>query len=249
MTIPADPPQLSFVAFPDLENASDEGLLAMGGDLSSSTLLSAYAQGIFPWYNQGQPILWWSPDPRLVLYPNKLKISRSLAKTIRQQRFRLSCDVAFDDVIEHCALRGQLKPFSAQPETWITVEMKQAYQTLRQLGYAHSIEVWQDHRLVGGLYGVVLGKLFFGESMFSTVSDASKVALCGLCSWLIKKNFELVDCQVSSDHLLSLGAEEVHRSEFVKPLSQIDLQQPSKDFSTGFQSWMTVDHLLQRTSN
>ncbi|MFT5572897.1 MAG: leucyl/phenylalanyl-tRNA--protein transferase [Cryomorphaceae bacterium] len=226
---------VEFVSFPEVSNANDDGLLAMGGDLSLDTLVSAYAQGIFPWFNDDQPILWWSPDPRLVLYPDKVKISRSLRKIIRQQHFSVSCNQAFEHVIKACALRGPEVPFATPPDTWITDSMHHAYLKLHQQSYAHSIEVWQDNELVGGVYGVALGNVFFGESMFSRVSNASKVGLVTLCHWLAKKEFVVVDCQVASDHLFSMGAQEIARSTFLQHLESIVVEQPSINFAADFE--------------
>lgn len=227
---------VDFVSFPPLSSATEDGLLAMGGELNVDTLVSAYSQGIFPWFNHDQPILWWSPDPRLVLYPSEMKISRSLRKVLRQNKFSLSCDQAFAEVIKGCALRGSSKPFVPAPETWITKNMHTAYVELYRRGYAHSIEVWLGGKLVGGLYGVVLGKVFFGESMFSEVSNASKVALAALCRWLQQREFAVIDCQVASDHLFTLGAREIPRDDFMQHLQNIDIGQTSRDFSDGFES-------------
>jgi leucyl/phenylalanyl-tRNA--protein transferase len=201
--------------FPDVNYASEDGLLALGGDLSPERLLVAYRKGIFPWYNPGEPILWWSPNPRCVLFPNKFRPSKSLQKSIRRQKFRFSVDQAFKHVIRQCAA-----PRAAGPGTWITADMMHAYIELHKRGYAHSVETWQQDKLVGGLYGIALGKIFFGESMFSTVSDSSKAALDYLVSSLVSMDYHLIDCQITSPHLLSLGAEEISRSEFV---NQLDL--------------------------
>jgi leucyl/phenylalanyl-tRNA--protein transferase len=225
---------VKFVSFPHVNNANDDGLLAMGGDLTLDTLVSAYAQGVFPWFNDDQPILWWSPDPRLVLYPDEVKISRSLRKTIRQKRFSLSCNQAFERVIKACALRGPEVPFATPPDTWITDSMHHAYLKLHRQSYAHSIEVWQDKELVGGIYGVALGNVFFGESMFSSVNNASKVGLVALCHWLKTKGFAVVDCQVASNHLFSMGAQEIPRSTFIQYLESINLEQALPDFATDF---------------
>lgn len=221
---------INFIRFPDVSNSNEDGLLAMGGDLDLNTLVSAYAQGIFPWFNDDQPVLWWSPDPRMVLYPNEVKISRSLRKTINKKHLRVTCNQAFDQVIEACALRGEQNPLLINEDTWITEDMQSAYLQLHKFGYAHSIEVWQNKDLVGGLYGVSLGKVFFGESMFSRVSDASKVAFVSLAQSLAEQGFSIIDCQVSSDHLLTLGAREIPRSEFLKHLQHIDIHQPNLDF-------------------
>ncbi len=201
--------------FPPPELAEESGLLAVGGDLSPQRLLAAYAAGIFPWFSEGQPLLWWSPDPRLVLYPERLHRSRSLQKTLRRQRFTVTFDTAFAQVIHACATvqRGS--------GTWITHGMQRAYQRLHALGYAHSVECWstsESPSLVGGLYGVALGGCFFGESMFSHVPDASKVALVALVDRLQTAGCRLIDCQMSTDHLLSLGACEIPRREFLRQL-------------------------------
>lgn len=232
---------VNYVAFPKVSHANQDGLLAMGGDLSVDTLVSAYAQGIFPWFNQGQPILWWSPDPRMVLYPEQVKVSRSLAKVIRSQRFSVSCNRAFASVIEGCALRGltqQQTGAHATQDTWITESMHQAYLALHQRHYAHSIEVWSEGELVGGLYGVALGKVFFGESMFSAQSNASKVALVALCRLLSAKQFKVIDCQVASDHLFSLGAQEISRDAFIQELAHIDIASADQDFAQQFEQVM-----------
>ena len=191
------------------------GLLAVGGDLSPARLLNAYRQGIFPWYSDGQPILWWSPAPRAVLFPEQLKIRRSLRKRLRNGGFQLSLDSAFGEVIKACSAARQ-----HQDGTWITAEMKQAYMHLHRLGFAHSVEVWLDGKLVGGLYGVSMGKVFFGESMFSKERDASKVALVYLVRQLLAWEFALIDCQVGSAHLASLGACEIPRERFLELLDQ-----------------------------
>ena len=225
---------INYVRFPSLDNANEDGLLAMGGELNTDTLVSAYSQGIFPWFNRDQPVLWWSPDPRTVLFPNQVRISRSLAKTIRQRRFDVTCDQAFEQVINGCAIRGIDKPLDSEAETWITDQMQIAYLELHQNGYAHSIEVWRDQQLVGGLYGVVLGKLFFGESMFSLQADASKVALVKLCQWLDSQSFSLIDCQIYNDHLNSMGAIEISRAHFIRHLDGIDVNQPTLSFAKGF---------------
>ena len=190
-----------------------DGLLAIGGDLSSERLLQAYSNGIFPWFNEGQPILWWSPDPRCVLEPNDLKISRSLRKRIRKNEYRISYNQAFTEVLEGCAASRK-----GVNETWITSDIKLAYITLHQQGYAHSVECWHEGKLVGGLYGVAIGKVFFGESMFSRRTDASKVALVHLTQQLLKKEFRLIDCQVHSSHLQTLGAKPIKRDFFIQIL-------------------------------
>ncbi len=197
--------------FPPVERAEIEpnGLLAIGGDLSPTRLLNAYRSGIFPWYSDDQPILWWSPDPRLVLFPDNIKISRSLRKSLRNRAFEIRFDSAFEQVISSCSA-----PRTGQNGTWITPEMNAAYIELHRQGYAHSVEIWQHRRLVGGLYGLAIGRVFFGESMFSKERDASKSALVCLSRLLSKLKFRLIDCQVSTPHLLSMGAEEITRAAF-----------------------------------
>lgn len=203
--------------FPPVELASPEGLLAVGGDLRAERLLEAYRHGIFPWYNPDQPILWWSPDPRAVLFPSKLRVSRSLGKTLRQNKFEVTLDKAFREIISSCALPRSERVGHG---TWITPEMIEAYCVLHERGLAHSVEAWKDGKLVGGLYGVALGGAFFGESMFSRVTDASKVAFVQLVRQLELWGFVLVDCQLPSAHLSSLGAEEIRRSDFMERLEQ-----------------------------
>ena len=207
--------------FPNVELALTEpdGLLAVGGDLSVERLTSAYQQGIFPWYSEGQPILWWSPDPRMVLQPRDIKISRSLAKTIRNKTFNVTFDTHFRNVITACS-ESRLEKGKLQDETWILDEMIEAYVKLHEAGYAHSVECWQDDKLVGGLYGVAIGKVFFGESMFSRVSDASKVAFVTLAQQLEQWGFKLIDCQVYTSHLESLGASMITRKNFLIALKQ-----------------------------
>jgi len=210
---PGDPPD----AFPPVETAltDPDGLLCVGGDLSPTRLLAAYRRGIFPWFSEGQPILWWSPDPRTVLYPAEFKVSRSLAKTIRNRGFSVSVDRAFADVMAHCA-DERLRPEG----TWISPQMRAAYQRLHELGLAHSYETWDGDRLVGGLYGVELGQVFFGESMFSLERDASKVALAALVRAMHERNGRLIDCQVASAHLETLGARSIPRRQFVRELAE-----------------------------
>ncbi len=200
--------------FPSVEQASEDGLLAAGGDLSPERLQCAYSLGIFPWFEEGQPILWWSPDPRCVLYPNQFKTSRSMRKTIQRASFRVSYDLAFESVIRACAA-----PRDEQAGTWITSGMSQAYCALHELGCAHSVEVWQGDELVGGLYGVSLGRVFYGESMFSRVSEASKFALKCLCERLAARHYQLIDCQLESEHLLSLGAQTIPRARFIEEMN------------------------------
>ncbi len=203
--------------FPDVERALKEpdGLLAIGGDLSVPRLLEAYRRGIFPWYGSGQPILWWSPDPRLVLRPGDLRISRSLTKTLRKAVFRVTMDSDFAAVVEGCAA-----PRRADSGTWITDAMKAAYIELHRQGYAHSVECWHEGRLVGGLYGVSIGRVFFGESMFTRMSDASKVALVQLARQLERWDFPVIDCQVYTPHLEDLGATSMSRLDFTRTLER-----------------------------
>lgn len=204
--------------FPALERAlrQPNGLLAAGGDLSASRLLDAYRRGIFPWYSEGEPILWWSPDPRMVLFPGELKISRSLGKTLRKGTFTVTADRAFSDIIDACGA-----PRRDQPGTWITREMRQAYNCLHREGYAHSIETWRNEDLAGGLYGVAIGRVFFGESMFARETDASKVALVALVRQIERWGFGIIDCQMNTAHLASLGAREISRSEFARLLADL----------------------------
>lgn len=201
--------------FPPVELASPEGLLAIGGDLCSERLLEAYRHGIFPWYSGGQPILWWSPDPRAVLLPAQLKISRSLKQTLRRDRFHVTLDTDFAGVIRACAEPRARNP---QDGTWITPEMIDAYCHLHEQGFAHSVEVWAGDNLAGGLYGVALGGAFFGESMFSRRSDASKVALAYLARQLDAWRFVQIDCQLPSPHLMNLGAITIRRRDFLRLL-------------------------------
>jgi leucyl/phenylalanyl-tRNA--protein transferase len=204
-------------SFPPVELASPEGLLAIGGDLQAERLLEAYRHGIFPWYNDDQPILWWSPDPRATLFPDQLHISKSLRKALRKQPYKVTFDYAFREVIAACA--GP-RPKQEPAGTWILDEMIEAYCQLHERGYAHSVEVWDQDQLVGGLYGVALGRAFFGESMFSHRTDASKIALVYLAHQLDQWQFELIDCQVSSGHITSLGAQDIRRDEFMSRLNK-----------------------------
>ncbi len=216
--------------FPDVSLALHEpdGLLAVGGDLSPERLQAAYRHGIFPWYNHDQPILWWAPDPRAVLFPEHLKISRSLQKTLRKRSFTITTDKVFSEVVEACSgPRVNEADSNEEPGTWITPEMKQAYKQLHEMGVAHSVECWLDEKLVGGLYGVALGQVFFGESMFTRVTDASKVTFVHLVKQLTLWNFKLIDCQIYSAHLESLGAESIRREQFIHLLDQY-CEEPGK---------------------
>jgi leucyl/phenylalanyl-tRNA---protein transferase len=214
----------SNTAFPPVEFASPEGLLAVGGDLGVERLLEAYRRGIFPWYSEGQPILWWSPDPRAVLIPDEMKLSHSLRKTLRSGRFRVTFDTRFREVVQACAEPRRQNPTTG---TWITAQMVEAYCQLHERGYAHSVEAWHDDQLAGGLYGVALGGAFFGESMFTRVSNASKAAFAALVRDIRGWGFSLIDCQVSSAHLQTLGARDIPRREFLRRLADA-LRQPDR---------------------
>ena len=204
--------------FPPVEAAlrNPNGLLCAGADLSVPRLLTAYRNGIFPWYSGDEPILWWSPDPRMVLFCDELKVSRSLAKNLRNKGFELRIDSAFSRVIKACA-----EPRKNEPGTWIGKEMQAAYGALHRAGHAHSFETWQEDRLVGGLYGVAIGRAFFGESMFSRATDASKVALVGLVTTLRARGFPMIDCQQRTPLLASLGAREIPRRQFLRRLAAL----------------------------
>lgn len=202
------------LVFPDVEQANKEGLLAVGGDLSPERLLLAYKNGIFPWFNEDSLILWWSPDPRMVLFPEQIRVSKSMRKVLRDQTFRLTKNTCFERVMEYCATVKR----EQQEGTWITKEMRDAYLSLHDRGIAKSYEVWEDDTLVGGLYGVDLGTIFCGESMFSLKTNASKFAFIKLAEDLKERNYQLIDCQLYTDHLASLGAEEIPRKEFLKLL-------------------------------
>ena len=204
--------------FPPLERALDQpnGLLAAGGDLSAGRLLAAYSRGIFPWFSDGEPILWWSPDPRMVLYPAEVRVSRSLRKALRRDEHEVRVDTAFTAVMRACA-----EPRPHQAGTWIVPAMIGAYAELRARGYAHSVETWRAGELVGGLYGVAIGRAFFGESMFARATDASKVALVHLARQLERWQFGMIDCQMRTAHLASLGAREITRSRFSRALQQL----------------------------
>ena len=198
------------IEFPDVSEASADGLLAVGGDLSPERLLCAYSKGIFPWFQDEEPILWWSPDPRFILFPKDLKVSKSMKQVLRKETFRVTENTAFRAVIENCALAKR----DGQQGTWITEEMIEGYLKLYQLGYAKSIEVWQNDELVGGLYGIAINdNVFCGESMFAKVSNASKV---GFITFIQNSNYKLIDCQLHTQHLESLGAKNMSRNEFLK---------------------------------
>jgi leucyl/phenylalanyl-tRNA--protein transferase len=206
--------------FPPVEEALEDGLLAVGGDLSLDRLLLAYHSGIFPWYSEDEPPMWWSPDPRFVLFPDELKVSKSMRQVIKRNGFEFRVDSAFDQVIANCAAM----PREGQDGTWITMEIESSYTELHRRGYAHSAETWQDGELVGGLYGVKLGNIFFGESMFSRKSNASKFAFINWVQLLKQQGVVLIDCQVFTEHLESLGARMIPRSEFIDLLqNNIDI--------------------------
>lgn len=207
--------------FPPLSQALLEpnGLLAAGGDLSPSRLLAAYRQGIFPWFMPGEPILWWSPSPRMVLFPNELHIHRSLAKVIRNKAYRITFDTAFRDVMAGCAA-----PRGEQAGTWISDDMIEAYVALHHAGYAHSFECWHEDELVGGLYGMAIGKMFYGESMFARQADASKITFVHAVQWLAAQGFGLIDCQMHTEHLARFGAREISRDEFMQQLTELTAQ-------------------------
>jgi len=213
--------------FPDPRSASDEGLLAYGGDLSSSRVITAYKKGIFPWYSQGDPILWWSPNPRLLLYPHNFKVKKSFRRVLRSGKFSVTFDERFSDVIRYCAT----VPREGQNSTWILPEMEEAYIRLHEEGFAHSVEVYKEEKLVGGLYGVSIGKAFFGESMFSLVPDASKVAFKALSDVLGSRGYDFIDCQMKTDHMIRLGAETVERDIFLGALEN------ALEKTTDFGSW------------
>ena len=208
--------------FPPVEQALDHpvGLLAAGGGLSMKRLVDAYSRGIFPWFNDGDPVLWWSPDPRAVLAPSRLHVSHSLRKTLKKGAFLVTIDAVFGRVLDGCAA-----PRPQDSGTWLTDQMRRAYTSLHVAGLAHSIEVWMDGELAGGIYGVALGRMFFGESMFSRRRDASKIAMTRLAAQLDRWGFPMIDCQLETEHLLSLGAERMPRRQFVKAVERLVKQQ------------------------
>lgn len=203
--------------FPPVEMSEGDGLLAVGGKLTPEWLTLAYRSGIFPWFNPGDPVMWWSPDPRLVLFPKNLKVSKSMRPILNQQKFRVRYDTRFSDVIDACSAVHR----TGQLGTWITPDMKTAYQQMHELGWAHSVEVFnEDNELVGGLYGIAMGGCFFGESMFALESNASKTGFIHLVRWLDENGFTLIDCQMSTDHLIRMGAEEIPRQQFLSRLKE-----------------------------
>ncbi len=215
--------------FPPVEHA-EEGILAIGGDLSPERLIAAYTSGIFPWFSDDEPIIWWAPDPRFILFPNQLKVSKSMKQLLKQKHFSVTFDTRFQEVIKACAQQNR----PGQAGTWITEEMLSAYTSLHQMGLAHSVEVWNHNKLVGGLYGVSLGKAFFGESMFFSESNASKFGFIRLVEFLTQHNFEFIDCQIETEHLKSLGASFVPRFQFM------DLLQKALDQPTLQGSWTDI---------
>lgn len=209
--------------FPPGEQASEEGVLAYGGDLSPERLISAYLQGIFPWFSEGEPIYWWCPDPRFILLPDEVKISKSMRQLFNQKKFKVTFDHSFSHVIQRCASIDRKE----QEDTWITNDMIDAYQRLHQLGFAHSVEVWLDDKIVGGLYGISIGKMFFGESMFSDISNSSKYGFITLVNFLKDQGFDLIDCQVHTPHLESLGAKMMNRKTFLTLIEE-NIYKPGK---------------------
>lgn len=222
--------------FPAVETTLDEpeGLLAAGGDLSNQRLINAYKNGIFPWYSPGEPILWWSPNPRFVLIPQQIKISRSLGKNVRNNSFEIRMDTAFEEVVSICASQ----PRKDQPGTWITDEMRQAYINMHHAGHAHCVECWNGDELVGGLYGIHTGQVFCGESMFSRQSNASKIALVHLCQFLHLQGFKLIDSQVYTEHLERLGAKMIPRSEYIDVLQQAHSVDMPNNWSSLFKRYI-----------
>ena len=213
------------IDFPDITDAlkNPNGLLAIGGDLDETRLLSAYQKGIFPWFNEGQPILWWAPNPRCILKPNKIHISHSLKKCLRKNQFQITYNRNFANVINQCSVNRNAEPTSQNNagnlsfnDTWLTADMKKVFINLHKSGYAHSVECWHNKELVGGLYGIAMGKIFFGESMFSRMSNTSKITLVHLAKRLEEMNFQLIDCQINTKHLQTLGAQLITRNQFTK---------------------------------
>lgn len=211
-----------FMAFPPVDYANPDGLLAIGGKLTEDWLLLAYQNGIFPWFSEGDPIMWWSPNPRFVLKPENINVSKSMRPYLNSEQYSFKLDTDFEQVIEECSRI----PRQGQNGTWITTHMKDAYIALHKIGMAHSAEIWESDQLIGGLYGVSIGKIFFGESMFSKKANASKLALIRMCRWLSEKGFGLIDCQIYSEHLERMGAELISRESFRKLLNH-GVGQPS----------------------
>lgn len=222
--------------FPPVERAQD-GLLAAGGSLSVARLMSAYQRGIFPWFNEGQPILWWSPDPRMILLPSAFKISKSLHKTLRHKHYEIRTDSAFEQVMRACA-QPRRSQTGTQSGSWIHEDMIAAYLQLHHMGIAHSVETWINDKLVGGVYGIAIGRMFFGESMFSTVTDSSKIALAHLTAKLQRWHYGMIDCQMNTPHLASLGAYEITREEFMQRLQEL------VNYPSPFEKWRFDDGLI-----
>ena len=221
--------------FPPISRALDEpnGLLAAGSDLSTARLIDAYRRGIFPWYSEGQPVLWWTPDPRMVLMPREFRLSRSLRKRIQRRDYVVRADLTFTRVMRACA-----EPRDGEPGTWITPEMLNAYTKLHKRGYAHSVETWIKDELVGGLYGIAIGRMFFGESMFARETDASKIALAHLVRQLERWKFGMIDCQMATTHLASFGAREIPRAEFMRKLAEL------VNYPAAYGAWHLDDDLF-----
>jgi len=244
----------SVIEFPDTCNALDEpnGLLAAGGQLSVPWLLAAYQRGIFPWFNDGDPILWWTPSPRMVIYPHQLHISRSLRKALKKGGFSVTINQKFEDVIAACAKPRRGSLFDDESATWITSSMAQSYLALHQAGFAHSVEVWQEGKLCGGLYGVAIGRVFFGESMFSQMTNGSKIAIAHLVEHLKQWQYKLIDCQIHNNHLSSLGAIEIDRLSFERVIQQHTKQ---VDLIPAQSEWniqditLTKDYWLSKNKN
>ena len=224
--------------FPPVHSASDDGLIAIGGDLTSSTLIDAYSHGIFPWFNENQPIMWWSPDPRAILFPDELHIGKNMRKMIRRRQFDVTIDSAFEQTIIECSLRRN----DPQTGTWITSDMISAYSKLHKLGFAHSVEVWLEGELVGGLYGISIGHVFFGESMFSLEPNSSKYALIVLIGLMKINRIQILDCQMESSHLNSIGARTIPRENFIKFLERDTRPYKSPE------NWNYCDTLLDYAS-
>lgn len=222
--------------FPPVHLADPSGLLAVGGELTPDFLIAAYQQGIFPWFNPGDPIMWWSPDPRMVLFPDELKVSKSMRNVLNQRNFRIEFDVHFEEVIDACSA----VPREGQDGTWITAEMVNAYSELHRLGVAHCVAVFNGNKeLVGGLYGIAIGRCFFGESMFAKESNASKVGFIALVQWLRNQKYQIIDCQMSTSHLASLGAREINRTEFIERIDKAIAEEVENTlwFYSGFPSY------------
>ena len=231
--------------FPSVDHALEhpDGLLAAGGTLTMKRLVDAYKQGIFPWFNEGDPVLWWSPDPRTVLAPSRMHISHSLKKRLKKNAFLITFDAAFTRVLDGCAA-----PRADDSGTWLTAQMRRAYTSLHIAGLAHSIEVWMDGELAGGIYGVALGRMFFGESMFSRRTDASKIAMARLAAQLDRWGFPLIDCQLETDHLMSLGAEHMPRRDFVREVERL-VREPEPSWQLDEDLRGSIEHIPRILAN